>query len=102
MNDIQKPRLVDRALNAIEVVGNKLPDPAVLFLIMLLLTWFASWWLSGSTFDVIDPRSGEALHVNNLMAGDAMAQYLTQMVTIFVNFAPLGIVLVALLGIGCV
>ena len=100
MNDIQKPRLVDRALNAIEVVGNKLPDPAVLFLIMLLLTWFASWWLSGSTFDVIDPRSGEALHVNNLMAGDAMAQYLTQMVTIFVNFAPLGIVLVALLGIG--
>ena len=100
MNDIRKPRLVDRALNAIEVVGNKLPDPAVLFLIMLLLTWFASWWLAGSAFDVVDPRSGEALQVNNLMAGDALAQYLTQMVSIFVNFAPLGIVLVALLGIG--
>ena len=98
--EITKKRWVDRALGAIETIGNKLPDPAALFLILLVVTWVVSWWLSGMSFDVADPRTGEPLSVNNLLAGQALATYLTQMVGVFVNFAPLGIVLVALLGIG--
>ena len=34
--------LLNRFLTAIEVVGNKLPDPAILFLLLLFLTWIAS------------------------------------------------------------
>ena len=31
--------LVNRFLNVIESVGNRLPDPAVLFVILMVLTW---------------------------------------------------------------
>lgn len=33
---------MDRALNAIERIDNKLPDPAALFLLLLLLMWIVS------------------------------------------------------------
>nr|MBI1232156.1 hypothetical protein [Cytophagales bacterium] len=38
-NHTTKSTLVDRFLNTIERVGNKLPDPAMLFLILMLITW---------------------------------------------------------------
>lgn len=42
--------LVTRALDKIEKVGNKLPDPAVIFLISLVVVWVLSALLSGMTF----------------------------------------------------
>ncbi|MCP3977310.1 MAG: hypothetical protein GY720_22705, partial [bacterium] len=33
---------LNRALDWIEVAGNKLPDPAVLFLILMIATWIVS------------------------------------------------------------
>jgi aminobenzoyl-glutamate transport protein len=95
-----KPGFVERALNRIEVIGNKLPDPAMLFLISLIVVWVLSWLMSSMTFADIDPRSGTPIVINNLLAGDAMATFLSQMVTIFTGFAPLGVVLVAMLGVG--
>ena len=91
---------INRALNRIEVVGNKLPDPSMLFLISLIVVWILSWLMSGIEFSEIDPRSGVPIVINNLLAGDAMATFLSQMVTIFTGFAPLGVVLVAMLGVG--
>jgi len=95
-----KAGFVERALNRIEVIGNKLPDPAMLFLISLVVVWVLSWLMSGMSFADIDPRSGEPIVINNLLSGDAMATFLSQMVTIFTGFAPLGVVLVAMLGVG--
>lgn len=95
-----KPGFVERALNRIEIIGNKLPDPAILFLISLVVVWILSWLMSGMSFAEIDPRSGTPIVINNLLAGDAMATFLSQMVTIFTGFAPLGVVLVAMLGVG--
>jgi hypothetical protein len=95
-----KPGFVERALNRIEAIGNKLPDPAMLFLISLIVVWVLSWLMSGMSFADIDPRSGAPIVINNLLAGDAMATFLSQMVTIFTGFAPLGVVLVAMLGVG--
>ena len=51
-------------LNFVERVGNKLPDPAIIFLFAMLLIWLLSWWFSGVTFDAIDPRTGEAIIIN--------------------------------------
>ena len=45
----------------IEVAGNKLPDPALLFLILMLLTWGLSAMLAGVEFTEINPRTGEAV-----------------------------------------
>jgi len=41
---------VQRLLDLVERVGNKLPDPAVLFLIGMLLTWLLSWLLADVSF----------------------------------------------------
>ncbi|MCB1607092.1 MAG: AbgT family transporter [Xanthomonadales bacterium] len=89
-----------RFLDAIERVGNKLPDPALLFLLLMVAVWVASWLLSGVTFSEVDPRTGEAMRVTNLLAGDSLTAFAAQMVKTFVGFPPLGVVLVAMLGLG--
>lgn len=89
-----------RALDAVERAGNKLPDPAMLFLVAMLLTWLASWALSGVSFTDVDPRSGDPIRVRNMLAGDSLTAFMAEMVRTFVTFPPLGVVLVAMLGLG--
>ncbi len=100
MSEANQTTLVMRALNAIERAGNKLPDPAMIFLFAMLIIWGLSLWLSHVSFNAIDPRTGEAIIVNNLLTGDSMASFLAGMVKTFTGFAPLGVVLVAMLGVG--
>jgi aminobenzoyl-glutamate transport protein len=92
--------LTTRMLATVERVGNKLPDPAMLFVFLLVVVWLLSWVLSYVSFEMIDPRSGEALVINNLLAGPAMTAWLSVLVTNFSHFHPVGVVLVAMLGIG--
>lgn len=91
---------MDRVLNTVERVGNALPDPAALFLVLLFVVWGLSALLSPMTFTEIDPRNGEAIRVVNLLTGTELTQFLSTMVTTFTSFHPLGVVLVALLGVG--
>ncbi len=98
--EAHKSRMIDRALNAIERTGNALPDPAVLFLILLITVWVLSAILSPMQFSEIDPRNGEPLKIVNQLTGASLAAFLANMVTTFTSFHPLGVVLVALLGVG--
>lgn len=98
--DSSKPSLFNRFLNAIEKSGNKLPDPAILFLYLMLFVWLLSAVLSPIDFGEVHPLTGEELKVNNLLTGSALANFLATMVSTFTSFAPLGIVLVAMLGVG--
>jgi aminobenzoyl-glutamate transport protein len=91
---------VDRALNAIERIGNRLPDPAILFVLLLVVVWAVSALLAPIAFAEIDPRTGKPLEVQNQLTGAAIARFLAQMVTTFTGFHPLGVVLVTLLGVG--
>lgn len=96
-----KPRSwVNRALDVIERVGNKLPDPAALFFILLVAVWIISALLAPVQFAEIDPRTDAPIQIKNQLAGPAIASFLSRMVTIFTGFHPLGVVLVALLGVG--
>ena len=61
-----------RMLEAVERIGNKLPDPTILFIALLFIVWLLSWLLSYVTFEVIDPRSGEPIVVINQLTGGAM------------------------------
>ncbi len=87
-------------LNRIERLGNALPDPALLFLLLLVLVWVLSAVLAGFDYTHIDPRTQQPLVVQNLLTGAAFTTFLSGMVTTFVTFHPLGVVLVAMLGIG--
>jgi aminobenzoyl-glutamate transport protein len=84
----------------IERAGNRLPDPAMLFVVLLALVWVLSALLAPVSFSEIDPRTGAALEVRNQLSGAALAGFFANMVTTFTSFHPLGVVLVALLGVG--
>jgi len=89
-----------RLLGAIETLGNRLPDPALLFLLLLLAVWVLSALLAPVEFTARHPATGAPIEVVNLLAGAELARFLTEMVSTFTSFAPLGMVLVALLGVG--
>ncbi len=91
---------LDRILGTIERVGNKLPDPALLFVILLFAVWLLSAFLAPLQFTEIDPRNSQPIRVINQVTGGAIATFLSNMVTTFTSFHPLGVVLVALLGVG--
>ncbi|MDT8340795.1 MAG: AbgT family transporter, partial [Longimicrobiales bacterium] len=95
-----RPSVVHRLLGGIERVGNTLPDPAMLFLLSLFVVWGLSALLAGVEFVELDPRTGAPIRVVNLLTGPAMTSFLANMVDIFTSFAPLGVVLVAMLGVG--
>lgn len=92
--------LFDTFLDVIERAGNKLPDPAMLFFFLLIIVWALSAALSPFDFGEVHPRTGDELVINNLLTGENLADFLANMVNTFVLFAPLGIVLVAMLGVG--
>lgn len=92
--------LMDRLLDRVERSGNRLPDPAMLFAGLLVIVWILSWALSWFQFDSVHPATGDNLEVVNLLAGPEIAHFLSNMVTTFTGFAPLGVVLVAMLGVG--
>lgn len=93
-------KLMNRFLNVIEKAGNKLPDPTLLFVYALFIVWGLSALMSQMNLDLVHPATGEAVVVNNLLTGSALAAFLASMVKTFTSFAPLGIVLVAMLGVG--
>ena len=100
MNDErQRPRLV-RILDRVEVLGNRLPDPAVLFLLLLIAVWVFSALLAQFSYAHIDPRTGSPLEIHNLATPGQFTHFLSTMVPTFVGFHPLGVVLLAMLGIG--
>ncbi len=92
--------VVIRFLDAVERVGNRLPDPAVLFLLLMLAVWGVSALLASVSFTELDPRSGDPIRIRNLLEGASFTAFMADMVRTFVNFAPLGVVLVAMLGLG--
>ncbi len=87
-------------LEAIERIGNKLPHPATLFAIFAGGTIILSGIVSAFDISVIHPGTQEEIRPFNLLSISGLHMILTNMVVNFTSFAPLGTVLVALLGIG--
>lgn len=105
----QRPNgLVDRFLSLVERTGNLLPHPVMLFFYLCLFTILLSGvgaWLGWSAEDPRPPgtpgRSPEGVvYVESLMSAQGLRKITTRLVENFVMFAPLGTVLVSLLGVG--
>ncbi|PKM21626.1 MAG: aminobenzoyl-glutamate transporter, partial [Gammaproteobacteria bacterium HGW-Gammaproteobacteria-14] len=84
----------------IEHLGNRLPHPTLLFVWLCILLLPLSAILKLSGLEAAHPVSGDMLSVRSLISGDGLRWILTSMVSNFTSFAPLGVVLVAMLGIG--
>lgn len=96
----KKKGFVDKFLNVIEKVGNALPHPATLFAIFAGATIVLSWAFSLTGLSVTHPSTGELIEPVNLMSKEGLQMITLGMVDNFTGFAPLGTVLVSLLGIG--
>jgi aminobenzoyl-glutamate transport protein len=92
--------LFNKLLSMIEKTGNALPHPATIFALFALLAIVFSGLASTLGWHSIHPVTKEIINPVNLISRDGLHLILNEMVTNFTSFAPLGIVLVALLGIG--
>ncbi len=89
-----------RILNWVERAGNALPHPATLFALFALLALVFSAIGYYLDWQAIHPGTGETIKPVNLLSQEGIHRILLEMVDNFTGFAPFGIVLVALLGIG--
>ncbi len=131
-----KSRKAGGILDLVEIAGNKLPDPSILFLVGALLVMLASGVASWTGWEVVkkvpvqvvDEATGESrlelvasmvdvesvneagetvvtqveevLRPVNLLTSDGIYWAISSMIDNFMQFPPLGIVLVGMLGIG--
>jgi aminobenzoyl-glutamate transport protein len=102
MSNDSKPRgtLFTKFLAVVEKTGNALPHPATIFALFalgaILLSALAHW----ADWQVVHPVTEEVVKPVNLLSKDGLHRILEFMVKNYTDFAPLGIVLVAMLGIG--
>ncbi len=86
-------------LGAIERIGNALPNPFWLFVILSGIVILSSWIGARIGMSATDPSSRETINVVNLMTAEYMQKMVTDAVENFVSFAPLGLILVCMLGV---
>ena len=101
LSNARTPSLVSRALGVVERIGNRLPDPATLFVLLgiatLVLAGIGAW----AGWSVTDPANpSNTIAVRSLLDAEGIRWILTNAIRNFLDFPPLAIVLVAMLGIG--
>src|SRR5699024_78114 len=91
-------------LGSIEELGNKLPHPVVIFVILALIIIVISEITAraGINASYFDPRTNEDVttYAVSLMNKKGIAYIFNNATSNFTGFAPLGTVLVAMLGVG--
>ena len=98
--DLASRSLLSRFLSGIEWLGNRLPDPVILYAGLACLIPVLSalaFWLD---WQREHPATGEMIGAINLLETSKIQSMLTEAVTNFTSFAPLGAVLVTVMGIG--
>ena len=91
---------MNKFLFYVEKMGNALPHPATLFALFAFLIILLSWVAAQFSLEVTHPGTGESIQPFNLLSVEGLHMILQKMVSNFTEFAPLGVVLVAMLGIG--
>lgn len=90
----------DRALQAIERAGNRLPEPFTLFLILFAVTAVASSVMAWSGVSVQVPGADEVTEIRGLFTAEGMTWLTENIGANYVGFPPLVTVLPILLAVG--
>ncbi len=97
-----------KLLDKIERVGNKVPHPAVIFLILIGLVVLLSHilYLMGVsvTYQSINPETDQIEEITtraqSLLSGDGIRFMFADVVANFMSFTAVGVIIVAMLGVG--
>jgi aminobenzoyl-glutamate transport protein len=108
MNDASKaPKTaLEKLLDVIERVGNKVPHPAVLFFVLIALVVVLSHLLAGISvtyqrLNAVTHQTEEATtSIRSLLSAEGVRFIFTSVVPNFINFGPVGIIMVAMIGVG--
>ncbi|MFI0468698.1 AbgT family transporter [Saccharopolyspora sp. 5N102] len=93
-------RALAATLNVVERVGNALPHPFMLFVYLSILIAAVSavaGWLGAS---VVHPGTGKQVMIHSILSGEGLTYVVTSALKNFVEFPPLPLVVVLMLGIG--
>ncbi len=91
---------LDAALDFVERVGNRLPDQVTIFASMAAIVLVLSAVIASAGFEVRHPVTGLAVRAVSLLDRSGLQWVVTSVVTNFTSFPPLGVVLVAMVGVG--
>src|SRR5689334_24396093 len=102
------PSAMQRLLNAVERVGNRVPHPVMIFVYLILAVVVLSHLLYvfrlGVTYQVIDPETDELLTrtalARSLLTLDGLRFMFTGVVANFMSFNAVGVIIAAMLGVG--
>lgn len=104
----QQKSFMERMLDAVERVGNKVPHPAVIFVLLILLLIAVShvMYLFGAsvTFEQANPDTHAieetSVAAKSLLTADGIRFMYSDVVKNFMNFNAVGVIIVAMLGVG--
>jgi aminobenzoyl-glutamate transport protein len=103
-----KSPILERMLNGIERVGNKVPHPAVIFVALIVLVIVLSHLFAllgaGVTYERLDPDTHQmttvTTYVRSLLTGDGIRFMYADVIGSFMSFNAVGVLIVAMLGVG--
>lgn len=92
--------LANRILDLFEKIGNRLPDSVTIFIILCLSILIISYFCNKVGITATHPITKKIIPVNDLLSKENLKQILMEMINVFQTYPPLGVVLVAMIGIG--
>lgn len=98
-NEAKSVTWVDRFLNTIETVCNKLPPPAILFVVLFIIVAIIGAIMTSTGFSLINPATNKAVVSQNLFSKEGVTWLLSNLVKNFTGFAPLGLVITMTMAI---
>ena len=91
---------LERFLRGVEILGNKIPNPMLLFISLCIIVIAASAICSIFDVSAVNPVTGEVVKVVNLFSRDGFVQMLTKFVSNFTGTSAMGLTLTCMLGVG--
>lgn len=99
---------LDGFLDTIERVGNAVPHPAVIFLLLIagivVLSTVLALLGAGVTYESVDVATGEIVtlttEVRSLLSADGIRFIITSPVANFLGFGAVGVIIIAMVGVG--
>jgi len=89
-----------RVLDAIERAGNRLPDPVLIFVWLIAAVIALSVVGAAAGWEAVNPVTQQQIRATSLLASGNLERLLVEMPRTLTGFAPLGYVLLVMLGAG--
>lgn len=98
-NAPESPEKPTGFLGLVERLGNKLPEPFWLFVILSALVLLSFWVGNALGMRATNPADGSTVEVTNLLSAEGLQKMVSEAVENFITFPPLGVILIVMLGI---